>query len=246
MERTQGTLLGGQVSYKQPRHGYRTGIEPVFLAAVIPARPGDRVLEAGCGAGAGLLCLTHRVPGLHATGIELEPDMAALARENLAENGRIAAIATADVSMAPSLGPFDHVFANPPWHDPAATRPPAARRALATHGDALARWIEALASATSPGGSLTLAIPAAQAKRAATWLDTAGFMQKRLWRLIPKPGRAPKVVLLQATHGRSAAWTHDWVLHHEDHGYTNATERVLRSGAGLVECEDAPHPTPEL
>ena len=45
--------LGGRVSYAQPREGFRSGIEPVLLAAAIPARAGDRVLEGGTGAGAG-------------------------------------------------------------------------------------------------------------------------------------------------------------------------------------------------
>ena len=54
MEVTQGHLLGGRVRYAQPRSGFRSGIEPVLLAAAVPARPGERVLEAGSGAGAAL------------------------------------------------------------------------------------------------------------------------------------------------------------------------------------------------
>ena len=61
---TDGHLLGGRVSYAQPREGFRSGIEPVLLAAAIPARPGEHVLEGGSGAGAALLCLAARVPGL--------------------------------------------------------------------------------------------------------------------------------------------------------------------------------------
>jgi tRNA1Val (adenine37-N6)-methyltransferase len=74
------------VSYRQPIDGYRTGIEPVLLAASVPARSGQRVVEAGTGAGAGLLCLLARVAGLSAIGIERDADMAALARRNLADN----------------------------------------------------------------------------------------------------------------------------------------------------------------
>ena len=52
---TEGTLLGGAIRYGQPKTGYRTGIEPIFLAAAVPAHAGNQVLEAGTGAGAGLL-----------------------------------------------------------------------------------------------------------------------------------------------------------------------------------------------
>ena len=37
-ELTDGTLLGGKVIYRQKSSGYRTGIEPVLLAAFVPAR----------------------------------------------------------------------------------------------------------------------------------------------------------------------------------------------------------------
>ena len=60
MDTTEGTLLGGRVRYAQPARGYRTGIEPVLLAAAVPAVPGQAVLEAGTGAGAALLCLAAR------------------------------------------------------------------------------------------------------------------------------------------------------------------------------------------
>ena len=62
---SDGCLLDGRVRYAQPASGsdgYRTGIEPVLLAASIPAQAGQRVLEAGVGAGAGLICLAARVP----------------------------------------------------------------------------------------------------------------------------------------------------------------------------------------
>ena len=44
-------FLGGKLRILQPRDGYRAGIDPVLLAASIPARAGDRVLDLGCGAG---------------------------------------------------------------------------------------------------------------------------------------------------------------------------------------------------
>ncbi|MBF0393554.1 MAG: methyltransferase, partial [Alphaproteobacteria bacterium] len=59
---TDDTLLDGRVRLRQPTHGYRAAIDPVFLAAAVPAGAGQRVLDAGCGAGAALLCLCARVP----------------------------------------------------------------------------------------------------------------------------------------------------------------------------------------
>ncbi|MBI3708303.1 MAG: methyltransferase [Proteobacteria bacterium] len=61
---TRDALLGGRVAFRQPAAGYRAAIDPVLLAASVPAATKGRVLELGCGAGAALLCLAHRLPNL--------------------------------------------------------------------------------------------------------------------------------------------------------------------------------------
>ena len=71
-------LLDGKERHAQPVEGHRTGIEPVLLAACIPARPGERVLEGGTWSGAALLCPAHRVPGVVGLGIEVDAAMAAV------------------------------------------------------------------------------------------------------------------------------------------------------------------------
>jgi tRNA1(Val) A37 N6-methylase TrmN6 len=73
-ETTTGGLLNGRVTYRQFAAGHRSGFEPVLLAASVPAKTGQCVLEAGTGAGAALLCLSARVPGI--TGYGLERDAA--------------------------------------------------------------------------------------------------------------------------------------------------------------------------
>ena len=86
-DRTEDRLLGGRVLLRQPLRGLRAGLDAVLLAAGVPALPGQRVLEAGCGSGAGFLCLAARVPGLAIIAVERDPLLAALARENAAANG---------------------------------------------------------------------------------------------------------------------------------------------------------------
>lgn len=71
METTDDALLSGKVRLRQPRHGYRAAVNSVVLAAAVATQPGQRVLELGCGAGAALLCLAARIPGLALTGIEI-------------------------------------------------------------------------------------------------------------------------------------------------------------------------------
>ena len=234
MDLSHGTLLDGRIRYSQPIQGYRTGIEPVLLAASIPARPGDRVLEAGTGAAAALLCLAHRVQGLQGTGIERDPAMAALARQNLAANAVPFEILEADVAALPPLPRFDHVFANPPWHDPAATRPPDARRAAATHRGAggLAAWIDSLAPLAK--ATLTLILPAALLDEAITRLQTTPLASLTLIPLRPREAQPAKIVLIQACPGPADTSTAPGLtLHTEGQGYTPDTEAILRLGAAL-------------
>ena len=140
--------------------GHRSGLEPVLMAAWVPARPGQRVLEGGAGAGAGLLCLAARVSPLDGVGVELNPALAALARRNLAANGATGIeVLAADLAAghAPAAGGFHHAFANPPWH--AGTASPDGERDLArrtAHG-LLPLWVAALCRSLRHRGTVTLA-----------------------------------------------------------------------------------------
>ncbi len=238
METTGGSLLGGRVRHEQPRHGHRTGIEPVLLAASIPARASDRVLEGGSGAGAALLCLAWRVPGIIGLGIERDPGLAALARRN-AELGGIAGLAfrAAALEEADCGGKFDHAFANPPWHAPRGTASPdqardGARRAIP---GLFATWARKLAAPLRHRGTLTLAVAAANLAECLAALSDSGCGGLAVLPLWPKPGREAKLVLLRGIkggHGPSRVLP-GLVLHTADGGYTSEASAILRDGAAL-------------
>ena len=86
IETTEDGFLGGQLMLEQPKSGYRAGADPVFLAATVPALPGQSVLDLGVGVGVALFSLCHRVPGLEAVGIDLQEEMCVLARRNAERN----------------------------------------------------------------------------------------------------------------------------------------------------------------
>src|SRR4051812_29051962 len=134
---TEDRVLDGRVRLRQPARGYRAGLDAALLAAACDARAGQRVLEAGCGAGGALLAAAARRPDAVFVGVERDPDALALAIGNVALNGldgRVSAL-EGDVSRPfPRLGlpPFDAVMANPPFFDdPGAIRGPAAEKAAA-------------------------------------------------------------------------------------------------------------------
>lgn len=238
---TDGRLLGGAVRYSQPASGFRSGIEPVLLAASIPARAGETVLEAGTGAGAALLCLGVRVPGVRATGVELAPELAALAAGNIAANGTAGVeIVNADIGSWKAATQFDHAMANPPYHPGEAPMSPDSRRGSAKMGsDSLIKsWIDLLARPLRHRGTLTLIVPAGRVPLCLAAMAASGCACDVLFPLWPKPGRAAKLVLLRGHRNgrRPLRIAAGLVLHRPDGKYTDAAQALL-SGVCSLELE---------
>ena len=203
-ELTRDALLGGRVRLLQPRRGYRAATDPVLLAAVCPARAGERVLDLGCGAGAAALCLAARVPGLELHGLEIQPPYAALARRNAAEAGVVLRVHEGDMARPPAdlrALSFDHVLTNPPWFPPGAPAPEDAGRSRA-HVEAapVSEWIAAALRRLRPGGRLAAIHRAEALGRILVALDgRAGDM--RILPLAAREGRAAGRVIVSARKG---------------------------------------------
>jgi tRNA1(Val) A37 N6-methylase TrmN6 len=233
------TLLGGRVRLRQPAAGLRAGHDAVLLAAAVPAREGDRVLELGCGSGAAFLCLAARVPALTIVAVERDASLAALARENAALNGvadRVTVIEgdVADPVLRRALPCCAHGFANPPYW-PGGTPPPQALRRAATHEEAgLEAWAGCLAT-VAPRGSATLVLPAARFADGLAALRGAGFGSPALLPLWPRAGVAAKRVLVAARRGgKGPARLLPGLVLHGQAGATPEAEAVLRDGAALA------------
>jgi tRNA1Val (adenine37-N6)-methyltransferase len=239
MTTTGGHLLGGRVVYRQPGTGFRSGIEPVLLAASVPVRPGEHVLEAGTGAGAALLCLTARVAGVRATGVEIDAAAAELAAANAHANGFSGiSIVTGRIETSVFASPFDHAIANPPYHAADGMASPVAAREIAKRGSGalLAEWIGCLGGALRDRGSLTLIVPAGMGPAC-----LASMAQRRcpctiFFPLWPKAGRQAKLVLLRGVKSARAPMRvmPGLVLHNPDGTFTDSAQAILRDGRALA------------
>ncbi|WP_255448367.1 tRNA1(Val) (adenine(37)-N6)-methyltransferase [Telmatospirillum sp. J64-1] len=227
----------------QPRLGYRAAIDPVFLAAALHSQPGQRVLDLGCGVGTAALCLLARLPESQVTGLELQPDLAALARENAALNGMGSrfTILQGDLRDPPAgleAGGFDHVMTNPPFVAAGRARPsPNACKATANmEGSAdLNAWTAFCARMLKPKGRLTLIHRADRLDALLACLHGLKLGEVAVFPLWPKAGRAAKRVIVTARKGVNGPSTllPGLVLHDEDGRYSEAAEVVLRHGGGL-------------
>lgn len=238
---TRDALLGGRVSFRQPAQGYRAAIDPVLLAATLPDDFRGRVVDLGCGAGAASLCLAARAKQAEIVGIERDPDLADLARQNVAENGMTGRIeiVTADIAALPAtLAGFDAAIANPPYLEPARANAVAdGRKAAATvEGEAdLGTWIEVAIGLLRPKGTLAVI------HRADRLDDLLAAIRGRageaaivpLW---PKAGAAAKRVIVRARKALRSPLVlgSGLVLHEQDGSYTAAADRILRGAEALL------------
>jgi tRNA1(Val) A37 N6-methylase TrmN6 len=248
---TEDGFLDHGLRIRQPRDGYRAGIDPVFLAAAVPVRSGARALDIGAGVGVAALALAYRVDGVNVTGIEIDPALMRLCTDNAKANGleRRTDFMVGDVTRPPARlvpGSFDHVMANPPYLE--ATRadvsPVPGRAAANVEGRAgaggnaadLAAWMRLALAMVREGGTVTVIHRADRLDDVTACLKgrVGGTVIFPLW---PDRGVAPaKRVLVQGVKGSGAPlrMARGLVLHEDDGRFTPEADAVLRAGEGLV------------
>jgi tRNA1(Val) A37 N6-methylase TrmN6 len=242
-------FLGGALSILQPRNGYRAGLDAVMLAAAIPAdqsRP-VRVLDVGAGVGTAGLCLARRSPFAEVVLLEREPQLAALAAENIARNdlaGRVrvvTAVVGAPAAELRAMGlveeSFGHVIANPPYHDSdSGTLPPDALKAgaHAMPDTELDAWARFMARMTASGGEATIIHKADALARLLAVLD-ARFGALKVLPLHPRADAPAHRVLVQGIKGSRGPLQilPGFILHQDGNAFTPAAQEILRGGAPL-------------
>ena len=238
---SQDRFLGGALEIQQPVNGYRAGTDPVFLAAAVPAKPGQNLLDLGCGVGVAALCLWHRT-GARVTGVEVQPDYASLAVANSKAAGAEFDVVEADVAaLTPELRTrsFDHVMTNPPYFpDSAGTPASDAGREVANRENLpLADWMDSAIRRLKPRGTLTAIV---QTDRLAGLLTA---FSPRIGRIVVKPlsawtGREAKRVIVQGVKGANAPLRllaplvlHDGARHTRDgEDFSPQAQEILRNG----------------
>ncbi|MDE2165899.1 MAG: methyltransferase [Alphaproteobacteria bacterium] len=239
---TNDALLGGRVKLLQPASGYRVAIDPVLLAAAVPAGPADTVLDIGCGVGAASLCLAARVPDCRITGIETQRDLVRLAGENAARNGvadRVAIMA-GDIRNPPPLlepGSFAHVMANPPYMEAETASPspvPAKATATVESGADLAVWVRFALAMTRLRGGVTFIHRADRLEHLLAQFagHAGGIVVLPLW---PGTGKPAKRVIIHARKdiAMPTRLLPGLVLHDADGRFTVAADAVLRDAKAL-------------
>ena len=237
-------LLDGRVKIAQPKGGYRVAVDPVLLAAAVPASPDGPVADLGAGTGAVALCLAARLAGCRVEALELESDLAELARSNVRRNGleERVCVRQGDVARPPFAdASFAHAAMNPPYLTAEKSTPPALRlrRVAAVEGSVkLPGWLASAWRLVRPGGTIALIHRADRLDEIIAGLhrlQPGGCTVYPVW---PKAGEPAHRVLVRCRKGDASPFVlmPGLVLHDAAGAFTPAAEKILREGWALDEA----------
>ncbi|WP_350332902.1 tRNA1(Val) (adenine(37)-N6)-methyltransferase [Coralliovum pocilloporae] len=249
---TIDAFLGDGLAIEQPRNGaHRSGIDAVLLAAAVPAKPGDDVVDLGSGVGVAGLCVAARVGQVNLTLVERDADAAFLARSNLerSENSRhlrSARVLETDVTQrggareAAGLVPkmADHVLLNPPYYRPGEVRqsPNEARaRAHVLTDEGIEPWIRTACALLKPRGTVTVIF------RADGLMDLVSALSGRVGDirvlpLHPEPGQPAYRIIVHGIQGSRAPLSllPGFTLHEgANKTFVKRADDIMRFGARL-------------
>lgn len=123
----------------QQEKGFCFGMDAVLLSGFASVRPGERALDLGTGTGIIPILLEAKTEGEHFTALEIQEEVAEMARRSVALNGleKKIEIVTGDIKEAGRIfgaATFDVVTTNPPYmNDSHGLKNPDLPKAIARH-----------------------------------------------------------------------------------------------------------------
>jgi tRNA1(Val) A37 N6-methylase TrmN6 len=242
---TEDAFLGGQLRLRQLKSGHRAGHDAMLLAAATPVRVGTRVVDFGAGVGAAGLAVARRIAGIDLVLVEIDEELANLARGNSAANEIPASVfvldveSSADAFAAAGLAPdsADAVLMNPPFNDPARHRisPDKARGVAHVATSAtLQNWIHAARRILKSGGTLTLIWRADGIADVLAALDR-GFGSLAILPVHGDPkGPAIRVLVRAIKGGRAPAQIHPALMLNDESGVPNKEVQEVLAGKRVL------------
>ena len=237
-ERLDDLQCGGYRLIQRP-DAFRFGTDSVLLADFAAPRPRTRAVDLGCGTGAVATLMAAHEPTLTVDAVELQPDVADMARRSVRLNrleDRVRVFAGDMRAAYAFLGHGQYALAvcNPPYGRAGATLPSANEGVrLARHECGLgpADVAESAARLLKNGGRLCVIFPAPRALEMLRAMEDCGIAPKRLRTVHGMPERAPKFLLIDGVRGggKGLHWLPPLVLRNADGSFSDEWKRIYRA-----------------
>lgn len=206
---TIDSLLQGRLQVRQGRDGYRFSVDAVVLAHFAGPLSSEKILDLGTGCGIIPLILAHRFEKVCIHGVEIQPELARIAAENIRANGkedrvRIHCRDMKQVTEELIFGPADVVICNPPFHQAVSGRlNPHRERAIARHEIkiTLSEIVETAARMLSDGGRFLAVYPVGRMTDMLLEMRRRGLAPKILRMVHPKEIGPAKLFLVEGRKG---------------------------------------------
>lgn len=234
-ERLDDLQLNGLKLIQRP-DAFRFGTDSVLLADFAAPRKGDRAVDLGCGTGAVALLMAGHRDALTVQAVELQGDIADMARRSVALNRLEARIQVYNMDMRDAwrtlgAGRYSLAVCNPPYgRNGAALESLRETKRLARHeGDLTPEGVaRSAAMLLKNGGRFCAVYPAHRAYELMRAMDEAGIAPKRIRTVHGVAGRAPKFVLMEGVKqgGEGLHWLEPLVLRNADGTFTEEWHRI--------------------
>jgi len=231
------TFFDGKLQIFQMRHGYRFSIDAVLLAAAVAPKAGQAVVDLGSGCGIIALMLSLRYPESRFFAVELQPELAELARMNVRANHREDRITVLQTDMRLLTqttfgGPVDGIVCNPPYRRIDSGRlNPDAQKAIARHEIhlTLAELLRIAGRLLRTGGWLTVIYPAQRLVDLFAMMRAERIEPKWLATIHSFSGDPARLVMAKGVKaGRPGITIQDpMVIYRADGSYTSTVQAMM-------------------
>ncbi|WP_028109221.1 tRNA1(Val) (adenine(37)-N6)-methyltransferase [Ferrimonas futtsuensis] len=204
------------------RCGMKVSTDSVLLGSWARVVTEGRTLDLGCGSGLLALCCAQR-GSTQIDALELDPDAATQARENVAASPwhHRVQVFRGDLRQWAQAhsGSYQHLISNPPYFEDSLAAP-CPKRARARSGLSLSRLLEAMALLLASKGHISLVLPAASLQRLNQAATESGLTLTRLTRVRPTPVKGDKLILAELARDTADCQLQQLVIHGPDGGYS--------------------------